>query len=86
MSLTQHPAPYMQRSLGLAIFPSFNVTQDICQCISISVGELMSTWFLFLRLQAGTYIKEFCHGDLGRSTPSVAEILGPAEPGGALPR
>lgn len=25
---------------------------------------------------AGTYIKEFVHGDLGRTTPSVGSILG----------
>ena len=26
--------------------------------------------------EAGTYIKEFVNGDLGRTTPSVREILG----------
>ncbi|KAF5832098.1 hypothetical protein DUNSADRAFT_12147 [Dunaliella salina] len=31
---------------------------------------------LRLRTQAGTYIKEFCHGDFGRSHPSLATILG----------
>lgn len=31
---------------------------------------------LTLETQAGTYIKEFVHGDLGRTTPSVREILG----------
>ena len=25
---------------------------------------------------AGTYIKEFVHGDLGRTKPSIGEILG----------
>lgn len=34
-------------------------------------------WFtLQLRTQAGTYIKEFCHGDFGRTSPSVADLLG----------
>jgi hypothetical protein len=28
-----------------------------------------------LTTQAGTYIKEFCHGDLGRTRPSLAELL-----------
>lgn len=26
--------------------------------------------------QAGTYIKEFVHGDFGRTTPNLTEILG----------
>jgi tRNA pseudouridine synthase 10 len=29
-----------------------------------------------LETQAGTYIKEFVHGDFGRTTPNVGEILG----------
>lgn len=34
-------------------------------------------WFrLHLSTDAGTYVKEFVHGDLGRTTPSVASILG----------
>lgn len=34
--------------------------------------------FLELRLstQAGTYIKEFVHGDLGRTRPSLRTLLG----------
>lgn len=31
---------------------------------------------LELRTQAGTYIKEFVHGDMGRTSPSVASLLG----------
>eukprot|EP00591_Stephanopyxis_turris_P005009 CAMPEP_0195515680 /NCGR_PEP_ID=MMETSP0794_2-20130614/6664_1 /TAXON_ID=515487 /ORGANISM="Stephanopyxis turris, Strain CCMP 815" /LENGTH=76 /DNA_ID=CAMNT_0040644139 /DNA_START=840 /DNA_END=1070 /DNA_ORIENTATION=+ len=34
-------------------------------------------WFtLKLSTSAGTYVKEFVHGDLGRSVPSVGGILG----------
>jgi tRNA pseudouridine synthase 10 len=33
---------------------------------------------LTVRAQAGTYIKELVSGDGGRTTPSVAEILGTA--------
>ena len=29
-----------------------------------------------LRTSAGTYVKEFVHGDLGRTTPSVCSLLG----------
>jgi tRNA pseudouridine synthase 10 len=32
--------------------------------------------FYRLQTQAGTYIKEFIHGDFGRTTPSVGEIFG----------
>ena len=31
---------------------------------------------LTLRTQAGTYIKEFVHGDFGRTRPNVGELLG----------
>lgn len=34
---------------------------------------------LRIEAQAGTYIKEFCHGDFGRSTPSVGSVLGGVE-------
>lgn len=34
-------------------------------------------WFqLEIEAQAGTYIKEFCHGDFGRTQPCVGELLG----------
>ncbi|GLT99912.1 hypothetical protein SLE2022_173160 [Rubroshorea leprosula] len=33
-------------------------------------------FLLYLCTQAGTYIKEFVHGDLGRTHPSVGSILG----------
>lgn len=34
-------------------------------------------WFeLHIVAQAGTYIKEFCHGDFGRTTPDVGGLLG----------
>lgn len=29
-----------------------------------------------LETQAGTYIKEFVHGDFGRTRPSLADLLG----------
>ena len=37
-------------------------------------------WFtLDIKAQAGTYIKELCHGDMGRTTPSVGQLLGDTE-------
>lgn len=32
-------------------------------------------WNLFLKTQAGTYIKEFVHGDFGRTKPSLGDLL-----------
>eukprot|EP01105_Mastigella_eilhardi_P010509 TRINITY_DN2457_c0_g1_i1.p1 TRINITY_DN2457_c0_g1~~TRINITY_DN2457_c0_g1_i1.p1 ORF type:complete len:543 (-),score=132.07 TRINITY_DN2457_c0_g1_i1:131-1729(-) len=39
--------------------------------------ELLNTHFFVLRLttQAGTYIKEFCHGDFGRTQPNIGTML-----------
>jgi len=33
------------------------------------------SFLLFLKTQAGTYIKEFVHGDFGRTVPSLGSIL-----------
>ncbi|XP_022199647.2 tRNA pseudouridine synthase Pus10 [Nilaparvata lugens] len=35
-----------------------------------------SLFKLFVETQAGTYVKEFVHGDFGRTKPSVGELLG----------
>ena len=35
-----------------------------------------NTELLDLTTQAGTYVKEFVHGDLGRTTPNVGALLG----------
>ena len=32
-------------------------------------------FLLFLKTQAGTYIKEFVHGDFGRTIPSLGNLL-----------
>ncbi|KAL1129220.1 hypothetical protein AAG570_013749 [Ranatra chinensis] len=40
------------------------------------VKEDPSYFTLAMNTQAGTYIKEFIHGDLGRTTPSLGELLG----------
>ncbi|CAL8091587.1 unnamed protein product [Orchesella dallaii] len=45
--------------------------------LSINATPAKSTNLFKLRVQtqAGTYVKEFVHGDMGRTKPSVAEIL-----------
>lgn len=35
-----------------------------------------SLFKLQVKTQAGTYVKEFVHGDLGRTVPNVSQILG----------
>ena len=35
-----------------------------------------SLFKLYLKTQAGTYVKEFVHGDLGRTRPNISELLG----------
>jgi len=41
------------------------------------VEEALGTYFtLHLRTAAGTYIKEFVHGDMGRTRPNVGSLLG----------
>lgn len=40
------------------------------------IGGSSQYFLLHLCTQAGTYIKEFVHGDLGRTHPSVGSILG----------
>ncbi|XP_076035082.1 pseudouridine synthase 10 isoform X2 [Oratosquilla oratoria] len=43
----------------------------------LSTSPLDNHFFkLHLTTQAGTYIKEFVHGDLGRTTPNLGSILG----------
>ena len=37
---------------------------------------MCSYFTLHLRTSAGTYVKEFVHGDLGRTRPSVGSLLG----------
>mmetsp|Transcript_14144 Transcript_14144/g.19810 ORF Transcript_14144/g.19810 Transcript_14144/m.19810 type:complete len:99 (+) Transcript_14144:226-522(+) len=44
---------------------------------SLQVNWFNEHWFqLHLSTDAGTYVKEFVHGDLGRTIPSVASLLG----------
>ncbi|KAF2310169.1 hypothetical protein GH714_007022 [Hevea brasiliensis] len=41
-----------------------------------TIAESSQYFLLHLCTQAGTYIKEFVHGDLGRTCPSIGSILG----------
>ena len=41
----------------------------------ILLNNLTSDFCLFLLIFIGTYVKEFVHGDLGRTVPSVCSLL-----------
>ena len=41
-----------------------------------AVNENHHLFLLKLATQAGTYVKEFVHGDFDRTEPNVAQILG----------
>ncbi|MFH1518352.1 MAG: tRNA pseudouridine(54/55) synthase Pus10 [Pseudomonadota bacterium] len=53
----------------------FRVVRDCSVELPPGSGSL-ARFSLSLRVQSGTYIKEFISGDQGRTTPSVAELLG----------
>ena len=45
--------------------------------LSLKARRLDNHWFrLSISTSAGTYVKEFCHGDCGRTIPSVSTLLG----------
>lgn len=45
--------------------------------LSMKAKRIDDHWFrLSLSTSAGTYVKEFCHGDCGRTKPSISSLLG----------
>ena len=45
--------------------------------LSMSANRINDHWFrLRMCTSAGTYVKEFCHGDCGRTYPSIASMIG----------
>ena len=42
----------------------------------VKAEHLSRMFVLVLTAEAGTYIKEFVHGDFGRTTPNIAQLLG----------
>ncbi|ORZ34792.1 hypothetical protein BCR44DRAFT_115627 [Catenaria anguillulae PL171] len=55
-----------------------NVVRDkLIHSIELApVDEAAGFYRAVLKTQAGTYIKEFCHGDFGRTSPSLRTLLG----------
>jgi tRNA U54 and U55 pseudouridine synthase Pus10 len=48
----------------------------VCESLRLDDDGACSYFTLHLRTSAGTYVKEFVHGDFGRTRPSVGELLG----------
>eukprot|EP00985_Skeletonema_marinoi_P012183 scaffold5837_cov123-Skeletonema_marinoi.AAC.3 len=47
------------------------------QILSLSARRINDHWIqLRMATSAGTYVKEFCHGDCGRTQPSISSLLG----------
>jgi hypothetical protein len=45
--------------------------------LSLSASRISDHWIrLRMATSAGTYVKEFCHGDCGRTQPSISSLLG----------
>jgi tRNA pseudouridine synthase 10 len=48
--------------------------------LNCDIVDANPQWFVLQMVaQAGTYIKEFCHGDFGRTAPNVGQLLGGIE-------
>jgi len=61
--------------------PSFGIATTPYEChiavvLAMQAERIDAHYFrLYLCTEAGTYIKEFVHGDLGRTQPSVSILL-----------
>lgn len=47
-----------------------------CKCARANGYLRLMRALLSPRIQAGTYVKEFVHGDFGRTRPSLGSLLG----------
>ena len=46
---------------------------------AVPLLEVTQTFRLDLETEAGTYVKEFVHGDFGRTLPNLSSVLGDCE-------
>ena len=49
-------------------------TRRVLSCHADRIDD--HNFILHISTDAGTYVKEWCHGDLGRTTPSLSNLLG----------
>jgi hypothetical protein len=59
---------------------SLAIRQRLIYCAKAdSLSDDKCTFRLALETEAGTYVKEFVHGDFGRTRPSLSSVIGDCE-------
>ena len=67
----------MHQSTPLRVLHRRAAAVRVRHVLSLKSDRIDDHWFrLSLSTTAGTYVKEFVHGDCGRSSPSVSSLLG----------
>jgi len=75
--LTKNTSTVITQKTPLRVLHRRANLDRIRQVLTMKATRVDDHWFtLKLSTSAGTYVKEFVHGDLGRSVPSVGGILG----------
>lgn len=78
--LNEHPLPIvLQQKTPLRVLHRRSLItreRSVYSMKAMPTKQNKNLFKLFVKTQAGTYVKEFVHGDLGRTRPSVQEILG----------
>jgi tRNA pseudouridine synthase 10 len=78
--LCQHGSIYpieIAQLTPLRVLHRRSAATRIRHVLSMKAIRLDDHWFrLSLSTSAGTYVKEFCHGDCGRTKPSISSLLG----------
>mmetsp|Transcript_8661 Transcript_8661/g.16352 ORF Transcript_8661/g.16352 Transcript_8661/m.16352 type:complete len:663 (-) Transcript_8661:799-2787(-) len=75
-----HSAVYpleIHQATPLRVLHRRSTSVRIRHVLSLKSYRIDNHWFrLSLSTSAGTYVKEFCHGDCGRTVPSLSSLLG----------
>jgi len=68
----------LQQSTPIRVLHRRSAAVRVRHVLSLHVSEVVDEHHVRLHLStsAGTYVKEFVHGDLGRTTPNLSTILG----------
>jgi len=67
----------IHQSTPLRVLHRRSAAIRIRHVLSLKSYRIDNHWFrLSLSTTAGTYVKEFCHGDCGRTNPSLGSLLG----------
>ena len=67
----------IEQSTPLRVLHRRSACSRVRHVLSLEAIMIDAHWFrLHLSTSAGTYVKEFCHGDCGRTKPSISSLLG----------